>query len=90
MHQSPAKSEKSGKGQAKVKSVEKWRGKTYAALVALSESDKELRSYLSWIRSTFSDHYDGGHPKTQAIDLAGYLSYVNFSKPNGFERQIAK
>ena len=39
----------------KVKNTSKWQGSTYAGLVALSESDKDLRSYLSWIKNSYAD-----------------------------------
>ena len=75
----------------KVKNTSKWQGSTYAGLVALSESGKDLRSYLSWIKNSYVDRYESGHPKSQAIDLAGYLSHVGYSKKSGgFERKVAK
>jgi len=72
----------------KVSSTKMWFGKSYAALVAQSKDDSNLASYLNWVKEKFGKDYQGGVPKSQAIDFAGYLLRLGFEKKKGFQRKL--
>ncbi|CAE7405490.1 unnamed protein product [Symbiodinium natans] len=74
----------------KLNSVKEWKGRTYAALVEMSATNAELTKYLAWVRTKFGHEYKGGQPRSQAVDLAGYLTYVGFTKSSGFQRKLAQ
>lgn len=76
----------------KVVKEREWKGKSYAELVNLSEKDKELQKYLSWIQARFASEYVGGVPKSEAVDLAGFLQYIDFKGKagSGYQRKVKK
>ena len=76
----------------KVEKEREWKGKSYAGLVNLSEKDKELQKYLSWIQTRFASEYVGGIPKSEAVDLAGFLQYIDFKGKagSGYQRKVKK
>ena len=73
----------------KVVAQTEWKGKSYSALVALSRDDNNLATYLNWVKEKFGKDYEGGKPRSQAVDFAGYLKRVGFSKEKGFRRKLA-
>ena len=58
----------------------------------LSEKDKELQKYLSWILARFASEYVGGVPKSEGVDLAGFLQYIDFKGKggSGYQRKAKK
>ena len=73
----------------KVVAQTEWKGKSYSALVAQSRDDSNLATYLNWVKEKFVKDYEGGKPRSQAVDFAGYLKRVGFSKEKGFRRKLA-
>ena len=73
----------------KVVAQAEWKGKSYSALVAQSHDDNNLATYLNWVKEKFGKDYEGGKPRSQAVDFAGYLKRVGFSKEKGFRRKLA-
>ena len=71
----------------KVVAQTEWKGKSYSALVALSRDDNNLATYLTWVKEKFGKDYEGGKPRSQAVDFAGYLKRVGFSKEKGPPRK---
>ena len=62
----------------KVSGEPKWNGQTYSELLRMAiDGDKELNKYLGFIYKKYHGSYDGTH-KTQAVDLAGFLLYMEF------------
>ena len=76
----------------KVEKEREWKGKAFAELVNLSEKDKELQKYLSWIQARFASEYVGGVPKSEAVDSAGFLQYIDFKSKAGsrYQRKLKK
>ena len=73
----------------KVVAQTEWKGKSYSALVAQSREDNNLAAYLNWVKEKFGKDYEGGKPRSQAVDFAGYLKRLGFSKEKGFRRKLA-
>ena len=73
----------------KVAGQTEWKGKSYSALVAHSREDNNLATYLNWVKEKFGKDYEGGKPRSQAVDFAGYLRRVGFLKEKGFHRKLA-
>ena len=73
----------------KVVAQAEWKGKSYSALVAQSHDDNNLATYLNWVKEKFGKDYEGGKPRSQAVDFAGYLKRVGFSKEKGCRRKLA-
>ena len=69
--------------------TKEWKGLSYSALVAKSSGDTSLASYLHWVKEKFGKEYSGGAPRSQAVDFAGYLRRIGFSKAKGFSRRMA-
>ena len=62
----------------KVNGEPKWNGKTYSELLRMAiDGDNELDKYLGFIYKKYHESYDGTH-KSQAVDLAGFLLYMEF------------
>ena len=56
----------------------KWSGKTSSELylIATPDGDQKLCKYFQFIYTNYYGSYDGSY-KPQAVDLAGYLMYMN-------------
>ena len=67
----------------KVSGEPKWNGQTYSELLRMAiDGDKELNKYLGFIYKKYHGSYDGTH-KTQAVDLTGFLLYMEFDPERG-------
>ena len=77
----------------KVNGEPKWNGKTYSELLRMAiDGDIELDKYLGFIFKKYHGSYDGTH-KSQAVDLAGFLLYMEFDperEPAGSWKRVVK
>ena len=77
----------------KVNGEPKWNGKTYSELLRMAiDGDIELDKYLGFIFKKYHGSYDGTH-KSQAVDLAGFLLYMEFDperEPSGSWKRVVK
>ena len=77
----------------KVNGEPKWNGKTYSELLRMAiDGDIELDKYPGFIFKKYHGSYDGTH-KSQAVDLAGFLLYMEFDperEPAGSWKRVVK